>query len=141
MVIPWDVKRTLANRPVAVGQVLMTVIQPDGRWELELMMPERRIGHVNTAQKEISEDLTVTFVLATDPGKTYEGKVKWIDRTPRVEGDEGTVVRVLVDIDEQAIQDLRPGASVTADIHCGRSSLGYVWFHEVFQWVQLHIFF
>ena len=141
VVIPWDVKRTLANRPVAVGQVLMTVIQPNGRWELELMMPERRIGHVNTAQQEIRKDLVVSFVLATDPGKTYEGTVKWIDRTPRVEGDEGTVVRVLVDIDEQAIHDLRPGASVTADIHCGRSSLGYVWFHEVFQWVQLHLFF
>ena len=149
VVIPWDVKRTLPNRPVAVGQVLMTVIQPEaipeeknsGRWELELLMPERRIGHVNRAQREIKKDLKVSFVLATDPGETYEGKVKWIDRTPRVEGEEGTVVRILVEIDEKAVKDRRPGASVTADIYCGRASLGYVWFHEVFQWVQLNLLF
>jgi len=149
MVIPWDMKRTLPNRPVAVGQVLMTVIQPDvlgsekgsGRWELELLMPERRIGHVNRAQEEIKPGLPVSFVLATDPGTTYEGEIKWIDRTPRVEGDEGTVVRILVDIDHEDVSDLRPGASVTADVYCGRASLGYVWFHEVFQWVQLHLFF
>jgi len=30
---------------------------------------------------------------------------------------------------------------VTAEIHCGRASLGYSWFHEAVQWVQLHLLF
>ena len=31
-------------------------------------MPERRIGHVHNAQQRLQEDLTVRYILATDPG-------------------------------------------------------------------------
>jgi hypothetical protein len=31
---------------------------------------------------------------------------------------------------------LRPGATVTAKVHCGRASLGFVWFHDAIAWIQ-----
>ena len=36
---------------------------------------------------------------------------------------------------------LRPGVSVTAKIVCGRSSLGYAWFHDVIAFVQSRLLF
>ena len=40
---------------------------------------------------------------------------------------------VKVAIDKGDLDYLRPGADVMAKIHCGRRSLGYVWFHDVYQ--------
>ncbi len=37
--------------------------------------------------------------------------------------------------------DLRPGATVTAKVYCGRRSLGYVWFHDLLAFVQSRILF
>jgi hypothetical protein len=31
---------------------------------------------------------------------------------------------------------LRPGATATAKVHCGRASIGYVWFHDAITWIQ-----
>ena len=31
---------------------------------------------------------------------------------------------------------LRPGATADAKVHCGRASLGYVWFHDAIAWLQ-----
>ena len=43
VVLQWDVEKTLLHRPVAIGQVVMTVVEidEDKDWELELALPER----------------------------------------------------------------------------------------------------
>ena len=66
-----------------------------------------------------------------------------------MEGEAGPTVPIRVKIDEEKLRgqlaelniELRPGATVTAEIRCGRVSLGYSWFHEAVQWVQLHLLF
>ncbi len=35
----------------------------------------------------------------------------------------------------------RAGATVTGKVHCGRRSLGYVWFHDLFAFIQAKVFF
>ena len=61
----------------------MSVADPNGDWELEVHMPEDRIGHVALAEKDIRPDLPVRFILRTSPGVEHEGVVKEVQRTPR----------------------------------------------------------
>jgi hypothetical protein len=46
---------------------------------------------------------------------------------------------------EQAIaqlkKNLKVGADVKAKIHCGRAAIGYVWFHELWEFIQSRILF
>ena len=112
-----------------------------------MALPERRFGHLaEYMDAEGMDELEVEYVLAMNPEHVFSGTVHRIRQSTQVEGEEGTVVPLLVKIDRQKLKDtlqgdLRPGTTVTGDIHCGRSSLGYSWFHEAIQWVQYHLLF
>jgi hypothetical protein len=140
-VITWNVEDLLIHRPVRRGDSLLSVAQPDGDWELELRMPEDRMGHVGRAWNERGTELPVEFVLATEPGRTLHGTVKEIEYSAEVRGEEGSTVLVRVTIDRGDLADPRYGAEVTARVHCGRRALGYVWLHDVLAFVQKRILF
>ncbi|NBW97742.1 MAG: hypothetical protein EBR28_13705, partial [Planctomycetia bacterium] len=59
----------------------------------------------------------------------------------RTEEGNTVLVRVEIDRDRHAEEELGAGASVTARIACGRRSLGYVWFHDVLSFIQTRILF
>lgn len=156
VLLPWDADQSLLHRPVTTGQRVMTIADPSGPWELELAMPERRMGHLARArQKKLAEqssgtesssdereDLRVSYILATDPGSRKNGEIKEVYGITQVKGEEGPTVKVTVDIDSSDLTDEpRPGTTVTASVHCGRCSLGYSWFHEVMEWIQKHVLF
>jgi hypothetical protein len=86
-------------------------------------------------------DENVTFILATEPGTKLQGRITEIHRSAEVRGDEGNTVLIKVAVDKSQLRDLRPGAQVTAKVHCGRSSLGYAWLHEVISAIQSKIIF
>jgi len=146
-VVTWDVRNLLIHRPVQRGQVLMRVADPKGPWQLELNMPENRMGHIVRAQNQIkqqdkSRDLRVEFILATDPATTFEGTVKEIHLSAEVRGEEGNTVLIKVAVDKEKLpQPLRPGAQVTAKIDCGTRPIGYVWFHDAIAWFRSRILF
>ena len=52
------------------------------------------------------------------------------------------VVRLDVDL-KDPVEDKfrRAGAEVRADIHAGRRPLGYVWFHEAWEWFLREVWF
>ena len=137
-VVNWQVRQNLRRRPVRKGQSLMTIVPPDTDWEVELEMPERRVAHLIKAQQKSNEPLKVTFTLASHPGRQFVGKIASIDRKLEVRSDEGNSVRVRVAFDKKAIDPdlLRTGTRITAQVHCGTRSIGYVWFHELFETVQ-----
>lgn len=56
-VVTWDVRNVLSQRPVQRGQRLLRIADIDGPWQLELHMPEDRMGHVVRAQQELREGL------------------------------------------------------------------------------------
>jgi len=149
VVLQWDVEKTLLHRPVAIGQVVMTVVEvgEEKKWELELSLPERRLGHISEYREATgTNEHLVEYVLAMNPEHVFEGRVLEIGQSTQVEGEDGTIVPVLVKIDQAELKgvlagDLRPGTTVTGDIHCGRASLGYAWFHEAIQWVQYNLLF
>ncbi|HEX4132911.1 MAG TPA: efflux RND transporter periplasmic adaptor subunit [Pirellulales bacterium] len=141
-VTTWNIEQLLRQRPVRQGQVLLSVADTSGDWELELRMPEDRIGYVVEAQRDLDpgEHLDVTYRLATAPGVDHDGQVVDIHGSAELRGEEGNVVLVKVRIDKGGLTDLRPGADVMAKIDCGWRSVGYVLFHDVLAFVQRALF-
>jgi len=140
-VVTWSVDDLLLRRPVQMGQALMTVVDPSGDWELELYVPERRMGHVARAALQSNDPLRVTFVLASHPDLEFEGQVVEIHGTAEVHGDEGNAVLIRAAIDKHDLPELRSETTVTTKIHCGRRPIGYVLFHELFETVQSRVLF
>jgi hypothetical protein len=118
-------------------------------------MPEDRMGHILNARRQLQgknpagaslADLRVTFILATHPDLELSGTIKDIHTIAEVQGEEGNIVLIKVAIDakkmkELGINDLRPGATVMAKVHCGKTSVGYAWFHDVIAFVQSRVLF
>ena len=146
MIVTWQVRDLLLLRPVEKGQVLMSVADKTGPWELEIKMPDDRLGHINraaAAAKQSGRELEVDYILATDPGTRHHGTVKEIHEQAEVRGEEGNtvLVRVTIDPTRHEKEELGAGASVTARIACGKRSLGYVWFHDVLSFIQTQVLF
>ncbi len=140
-VVTWEVDRLLASRPVSQGQVLMTVAQLNGPWTVELHLADHRVGHFREAQRELGSDLEVSYILATDPGTELIGKVVQVAKSTTLDDRQRPGLLVTVEIDEEQIEHLRPGAKVAGKIRCGRRSIGYVWLHELLEFVQSRILF
>jgi hypothetical protein len=138
-------RNRLIQRPVQRGQVLLRVADPGGPWQLELHMPESRMGHIVKRQQALYDEwddrLEVSYILATEPGTTRYGRVEEIHRSAEVRGDEGNTVLIKVAIDKSELPQLRPGSTVTAKVSCGRRPLGYVLLHDVIAFVQSRILF
>jgi hypothetical protein len=141
VMLSWDVEESLMNRTVEPGQVLMTIADPSGKWELELYMKETRSGKVDLARHDIKPDLDVKYVLATDPGAERDGTVADVEDITQMHDEEGHTVRIRVAINQSDITDPRPGTTVRGKVLCGRAAIGYTWFHEAFEWVQANVLF
>ncbi len=96
VVKPFDPQRDLGGKPVKAGEELMTVAQldgVDGRWILEVKMPEDKMGHVLKAREarkaeherlvaagtrppdSAADPLGVKFILANHPQKQFHGHI------------------------------------------------------------------
>jgi len=138
----WDVLEQLTERPVHWGQMLMRIADPSKDWVLEVRMPEDRMGHISEARQELGPNLRVRYKLATQPEVTHEGTIEDVDYSAEVRGEEGNTVLVRVKIDKQEIAELlRPGAGVTARVYCGRRSVGYCLFHDLWAWIHANVLF
>lgn len=142
-VLTWKVRDKLTGRPVKQGEVLLAIADPAQDWELELKMPEDRMGHIVRAARENGlENVAVEYIVMTEPGVTRRGTIKEIHSIAEVHGEEGNVVLIRVNIDQRDLPpEKRPGATVTAQIKCGTTSLGYSLFHDLVSWFQSRILF
>jgi multidrug efflux pump subunit AcrA (membrane-fusion protein) len=143
-VVTFKLQDLLTNRPVDKGAVLMTVIDPTKDWELEVLMPEDRMGHIKRAQQTLhKKDLDVNYIMAANPGQTLYGTVEEVQEAAEVQGEDGNTVKVRVAINKADLNPelLTKGAGVSAKVDCGRHSLGYVWFHDVLEFIQSKVLF
>jgi len=130
-----------------VGQVLLTVAKEDEGFELELYMRQTRIGHINAWRDEVkkkdpSQDLNVQYILLSDPSYTHTGKVIGVDEVSQSHEQEGHVVRVRVRPDSQEeLKGVRSGTTVKADVNCGKAPVGWVLFHEAWEFLESNVFF
>jgi multidrug efflux pump subunit AcrA (membrane-fusion protein) len=139
-IVTWKVRDLLLSRPVARGQGLLTLANPDGAWELELNLPERRLMHVQRVRGN-SQALPVSFVLSSHPGQTFYGQVVEIEQAAEVRGDEGNTVLVRVAVRKDELPPLHDQTTVTAKLNCGRASIGYAWFCDLIETVQTKVLF
>ena len=119
----------------------MTLLDLDGEWELELYMPERRMGHIAEAATQAGEGLQVSWLLASHPERRFTGRVIEIHRLAEVRGDQGNCVLIRVAVDKAHLPELRSETTVTARVHCGRRSTGFVWFHELIETMYAKVLF
>jgi multidrug efflux pump subunit AcrA (membrane-fusion protein) len=147
-VVTWEVQSSLLRRPVQRGQVLMTLANPDGPWELELYVPEKRLRHILEAQEQAEVETTegrpvldVTFMLSSHPGEEFHGRVVEIEQSAEVRGEEGNTILVRVEVDRDSLPHLHDQTTVTAKLNCGRRSLGYTWFCDLIETVQSKVLF
>jgi multidrug efflux pump subunit AcrA (membrane-fusion protein) len=148
-VLTWDVNYRLEARPVERGEVLLTVADVKDDWQLELDVPDDRLGYVLAAQRELAPDLQVRYRLSSDDREQHIGKIADICQTADVmERDQQApsptvLVKVAVDtaeLAESAGGELRPGVSARAQIKCGQRPLGYVWLYDIWdktmEWLE-----
>jgi multidrug efflux pump subunit AcrA (membrane-fusion protein) len=138
-------ERLGSSRPVNRGENLLEIADPTGKWELEVLMPEKRMGHIAEARSKSTGKLPVTFFLATNPADQLQGEVEIEELSAEVRGDSGNTVLVRVGFDQdklhKVIADPKIGASATAKIHCGKRAIGYVWFHDLVDFIRAKILF
>ncbi len=142
IVVTWDAKKLLQDRPVETGQILLEIADDSGGWQLELKMPERRAGHVRRYAYRKGEEeldpLTVNYVLMSET-KSRNGKLVSIDRDTVNEEEDGACVRMRVMLDEENVpQSPRPNAGLMASVNCGRQPLGYYLFHEAWEYLRIN---
>ena len=139
----WDAEKSLRHRPVTEGQVLMTIADPSGEWELHVAMPERRMGHINDAFRELEDGqrLEVDYILQSDPKNRRYGTVHKVSPITQVDPVDGATVKIWIDIEQDDLKDRRPGTTGKAAVLVGTATPGYVWFHEAWEWLQRNVLF
>ena len=153
-VVSWDLQKRLKGRMVDPGQRLMKIADTSSPWELEIFIPEAKMGHIMKRKQKIEENdpdakLEVEFVLATHTGEPILGVVEQIDESAEVHGEDGNTVRMRVSFPQDALEELvkdpatelKVGADVKAKVLCGKEPIGYVWFSDLFEFVQSRILF
>ncbi len=138
----FQVEQKLLNRPIRRGETLLEVMDEHGQWRLELEVEEHRLGHIFEGQKKLhTKDLPVEYVLATRPEESYEGTVEAIATRADMAAEKGSIVEVYTKIEagDLPTDRRRIGADVRAKINCGKSSLGYVLFGDVIEFLQKHL--
>lgn len=137
----WDVRRLLEARPVAQGQVLMTIADVDGPWVLELAIQDHHMRHVLAARRRSGTDLDVSYLLKTAPHIRYQGQLVRLGMTTTNQPQQPPHVQAVVAVHRQQIQPLRSGAAVVARIHCGQAPIAYVWLHDLLDALRTWWFF
>ena len=139
-VLTWKAAELLQARPVKQGQRLLSIVDPDGPWELESDVADRDIGHVFAARRE-TPALDTEFFLATDPAVVHHGVVRTVALASEANERSGSSVHVTIAVDHGNRWQPRPGAGVVAKIHCGRRSLAYVWLRDVVDVIRTRLLF
>ena len=141
VVATFQLDQRLRNRPVRRGEVLMEVMDDQGTWHLELDVEDRRMGHLLRAMEASdSISLPVEFVLATDPERTFDGRLTRIASRAETDPEQGNIVRIEAAIaNPDALPYRRIGAEVRAKINCGKRALFYVLFGDVVEFLQKYL--
>lgn len=149
VVVSWDVEKTLRQRPIMTGQVMLEVADLTKPLFLEMELPEKREGHLDqymVQQNLVSADdqLDVTYILATDPDVDLKAKLRVGSISKRADADDehGAIIKMhaIPEQDSLARMNPRPGAKVITKIYCGRRSAGFVFFHEIIEWCYKFFF-
>jgi hypothetical protein len=156
-VLTPNFREELSHRTVRPNEPILRVGDKDGKWELELKIPQKHIGQVLQAYKtkDPKEELDVDLILSSAPTKTYKAKLAREkiggEATPnRDENNEAEpVVLAYVRIDGDDLAQPIPhddnyllaGTGVTAKVRCGPRPLGYSLLYGVWEFFYEKVVF
>jgi hypothetical protein len=137
----WDLRDVLQGLPVRHGQHLLDVydVGDDAPWQLELQVPDDVSGYVREAA--LAGHPAVEFAFQTNAAEEYQGTLDTFADVTDIDSQGELSVRGTVPLKPGLVTSPRRGASVIAKIHCGRRSLGFVWFREVIEFVHRRVLF
>ncbi len=143
-----QLKRRYTDFPAVANFPLLEVVDLDGSWQLELKIPQNKMAYVDEAYKQNPDQLLdVEFKIGTNPNLNLKGTLARSAVDDRgVHSDKGAPdFRAIVEIDpDQLVElqsELRSGAGATAKILCGKRSLGFVCFYQIYDFLRTKIFF
>ncbi|MEI8381377.1 MAG: biotin/lipoyl-binding protein [Planctomycetota bacterium] len=137
----FDVEQNLRQRPVRRGDILLEVMDDTGPWELELDVAEHRMGHLLRARHNSDSALPVDFLLVTAPEQTHHATLNQVATRSVISSEGQPVVPVRAGLSDGEVVSRRIGAEVRAKLHCGRTSVGYVLFGELIEFLQRALWF
>ncbi len=143
-IIPnFQIEQLLRDRPVSQGDHLFDIMNDEGPWHMELLVEEKRMGHILRAQQEMkksgeSDTLTGNFYLATQPDNDdLTCRLTEVSTRSTTDPEMGTAFELVAVADEgQQLPESRIGAEVTVRIYCGKCSLAYWLFGDVVEFLQ-----
>ena len=138
----FQLRQLLEDRPVRQGDHLFDIMNDNGAWQMELLLQEKRMGHILRAQREAtatnkSIELPGRFTMATQPDAKFECHLTKVATRSTTDTDLGTVFEMNAVANEgQTLPEKRIGAEVTVKIYCGQSTLFYWCFGDVVDTAQ-----
>lgn len=126
VVVSDDISQT-RGAPVKQGDLLFEIAATTG-YLVQLYVDERDIASV-----KVGQDGQVKF--SSLPGEIFALRVKTI--TPISEVREGrNYFRVECEL-QRELDLLRPGMTGSGKLSAGKRALGWIWFHDLWHWLQL----
>ena len=139
--LTWNLEERIRDRPIERGQALLEIARTDGPWEIQLHVPDRYASDLLDPSRT-AQGLPVTFLIASDVSREYQGTVDRVAMATVLEPNQGQMIRVTVTVpEEDSVAEFQAGTSVQAKIHCGRKPIGYVWFRDLWRFIHRELLF
>ena len=141
----FQLRQLLEDRPVRAGDHLFDIMNEEGPWHMELLVEEKRMGHLLRAQREQvvegkSPELEGEFKLASQPEKEFQCHLTKVATRSTTDTELGTAFELTAVANEgQELPAQRIGVEVTVHLYCGKTSLAYWCFGDVVEFVQKYI--
>jgi hypothetical protein len=138
----FQLRQLLEDRPVRQGDHLFDIMNDNGDWHMEILLQEKRMGHILRAQREAlakneSVELPGRFTMATQPDAKFECRLTKVATRSTTDTELGTVFELNAVANQgQTLPEKRIGAEVTVKIYCGQSTLFYWCFGDVVDTAQ-----
>jgi multidrug efflux pump subunit AcrA (membrane-fusion protein) len=126
----WDLEQSLDNRPVTQGQHLIDVYASHGDWNVELDLPDQYASYLSTN----TPSQKVYFRLQSQPDREFHAVISEVAKSSQLNTHGEAIVRVKCVVERDEMESQAIGATVWADIECGKRALGFVWFRGLFEW-------
>ncbi|MEZ6124484.1 MAG: hypothetical protein R3C49_15100 [Planctomycetaceae bacterium] len=139
----------LLHRPVRAGDHLFDIMNddPDAAWHMELLVEEKRMGHISKAieerktkaggSAELQGLLDGQFTIVSHPDTKFDCTLTTIATRSTIDSELGTAFELFADAkDDAVLPTKRIGTEVTVRLFCGECSLAYWCFGDVVEFVQ-----
>jgi glycine cleavage system H lipoate-binding protein len=127
----WDISQSLPQRPLAQGQYLMDVYSPQDGWIAELDIADKDLVYLESVNQK---SLVVRCRLRSQPREVFSARVIDVARSAQTDSTGRSRIRLRCGLEDPAAVPHSVGATVWADIECGKRSMGFVWFRGLIEW-------